>query len=426
MKVLIGSINAWHDSNAIGNTLSNWFSEQSDMEFSNIYSRSEMPSNKVCKSYFRITEIQMLKHIFSPEKIGGSFTLDLSQAKEAAPKSSGSKERGLINFIKKWNLKPAYMLSQSLWNSNLWLNGKFQSYIKDFSPDIFFSFATEPIILRKRMEAVKRIAGAKTVLFVADDVYSVYLESKLPKAKQVISDFEWCIQNCDLVYGASEELCKEYKEKFKREFCLLYKGCTVAPVKEKNHETIKLVYAGNLFYGRDKTLCELVKAMKTVNESGKKKMQLDIYTASPTSEENAAVLNTDGVSKIVGSRPYSEVVSAMQDADIVLHVESFDPQEIKKVRLSYSTKIIDCLQSGSCTLAIGPDGIASIHYLKKTDGAITVTDTEDLTAVLRELSDNYEKISAHSVLTNKYAKEYHDIRVVRNNIKNDFINLLKG
>lgn len=424
MRILIGSINAWHNSNAIGNTLSNWFDSQENMVFSNLYSRSEMPSNKVCTDYYRITEVQMLKNIFSSEKIGSHFTFDASKIKQEAPKSA-SNERSLINTIKKYNLKPVYALSQALWSNGKWVNQGFEKYIKDFNPDIFFSFATEPIILRKRMQTVKSLCNSKVVLFVADDVYSAFKDSTLPRKKQVIDDFKWCIKNADLVYGASDELCEEYEEIFSRDFKLLCKGCDVKDVKEKNNEVISLVYAGNLFYGRDKTLCELVNAIENVNSLDNKKMRLEIYTASPVSEESSKILNTDGASKIVGPKPYSEVVEKMHNADIVLHVESFEEDEIKKVRLSYSTKIIDCLQSGSCPLAIGPDGIASINYFKKVDGAITVTDTRCLTDILADLVKSPSKIYDNALLCNAYAKKYHDINAVRERINSDFIDLLK-
>ena len=425
MRILIGSINAWHNSNAIGNTLSNWFDSQENMVFSNLYSRSEMPSNNVCTDYFRITETQMLKNLFSKEKNGYHFNYDARKGNSTTP-NTAKHENSIINIIKKYNLSLVYALSQSLGNSNLWINNKLKEYISNYSPDIFFSFAEKPIILRKRIETIKSLCkNCKVVLFVADDVYTVFKQSTLPRKKQLVSDFDWCIANADLVYGASDELCKEYKSIFSRDFKLLCKGCDVKDVKEKNNEVISLVYAGNLFYGRDKTLCELVNAIEKVNSLGNKKMRLEIYTASPVSEESSKILNTDGASKIVGPKPYSEVVEKMHNADIVLHVESFEEDEIQKVRLSYSTKIIDCLQSGSCPLAIGPDGIASINYFKKVDGAITVTNTRCLTDILADLVKSPSKIYDNALLCNAYAKKYHDINTVRERINSDFIDLLK-
>lgn len=67
----------------------------------------------------------------------------------------------------------------------------------------------------------------------------------------------------------------------------------------------------------------------------------------------------------MGPRSYDEIKHIMHEADVVLHVESFDEKSIETVKYSFSTKIIDCLQSGSQILGVGPSGIASIEYLKK-------------------------------------------------------------
>ncbi len=46
----------------------------------------------------------------------------------------------------------------------------------------------------------------------------------------------------------------------------------------------------------------------------------------------------------MGPRSYDEIKHIMHEADVVLHVESFDEKSIETVKYSFSTKIIDCLQ----------------------------------------------------------------------------------
>ena len=54
----------------------------------------------------------------------------------------------------------------------------------------------------------------------------------------------------------------------------------------------------------------------------------------------------------------------MEETDVLVHVESFDAYCKAKTSLSISTKIPEYLSSKRLILAIGPDDIASMEYLK--------------------------------------------------------------
>ena len=58
------------------------------------------------------------------------------------------------------------------------------------------------------------------------------------------------------------------------------------------------------------------------------------------------------------------------EADILLHVESFNEKMKKYTRLSISTKIPEYLASKRLIIAIGPVDIASIEYLKDNKAAL--------------------------------------------------------
>jgi hypothetical protein len=92
-------------------------------------------------------------------------------------------------------------------------------------------------------------------------------------------------------------------------------------------------------------------------------------------------------------------------ADIVLHAESFAKKEIRKTRLSFSTKIIDCMQSGSCLLAIGPESTASIRFLQGEGIAETIVtdDVSDIEARLLRLIQDENAIPARAAVLNRYA-----------------------
>ena len=72
----------------------------------------------------------------------------------------------------------------------------------------------------------------------------------------------------------------------------------------------------------------------------------------------------------------------------VIHTESFETEMTNLVRFSVSTKIAESLMYGPCLIAYGPEGIASIDYLKENNAAWTITDTKDLKKGLKEILEN--------------------------------------
>ena len=150
---------------------------------------------------------------------------------------------------------------------------------------------------------------------------------------------------------------------------------------------------------------------------------MDIYTTTQVDEDIRNRLNVEGVSSLNSPKPYEEIQMIMSGSDIVLHVESFDKEQIEYVHYSFSTKITDCLQSGAMVLAIGPDSIASIEYLKKIPGVVVVTDLRSLSAIISNCVNNVQTISRNAIQTYEYARLELSIDKVRNRLQKDFTEL---
>ena len=98
MKILVISRNAWDDTNAIGNTLSNFFKGIENVEFASVYFRSSKPANNMCKTYYHTTEIEVIKKWFSSARIGKQFKLSELQEKNEDNKKT-HQEKKLVHFI---------------------------------------------------------------------------------------------------------------------------------------------------------------------------------------------------------------------------------------------------------------------------------------------------------------------------------------
>ena len=92
----------------------------------------------------------------------------------------------------------------------------------------------------------------------------------------------------------------------------------------------------------------------------------------------------------------------------VIHTESFDEMERKKVAYSVSTKIADSLASGTPILAYGPSEVASIEYLRKNNSAFCANSESELENVLSLLISNEEKRKEIIENALNLAKKNHD------------------
>lgn len=229
----------------------------------------------------------------------------------------------------------------------------------------------------------------------------------------------------DKVYGISQPMCDAYSKEFGCEVSLLHKGCELCAPRTDVNKPIEIVYAGNLMYGRDDILGKLALSLQSINTSEIKAV-LRIYTGTTITDDIDSKLNLGESSQIAGAKPYDDIKKIMKRSDVVLHVESFEPDQMKLVRYSFSTKITDCMQSGSVMMAIGPSGIASIEYSKQIPGSIVVDDLNKLEYELKGIVDNPETLVGRAKMINDYAKTHFEIGMVRSRLQNEIKLLVNG
>lgn len=150
----------------------------------------------------------------------------------------------------------------------------------------------------------------------------------------------------------------------------------------------RVSYIGNLSCGRYKTLLELGRAISEINDDTLTKV-IDVYSGSKEAEYISPLKNAPGIN-FRGAIPAEQVPEVMSESVMVIHTESFDPAMKELVRFSVSTKIAESLMYGPCLLAYGPEGIASIDYLKENNAAYVISRPEDLEKGLEKILTNKE------------------------------------
>ena len=409
----------WDDRRSLGNTLTSLFGGKTweNDQISSIYFRSAKPHNPVCRTYYQIRPGEILTGACCPGSIGRYFTWE----EEDCPENS--REKHYLEHLHRLPSDTGAACWEALARRGDWVNERLISWLKFQNPDVFFAYLGDDGVMEPMLRAVKKYTHAKIVLYGLDDVYGYHKMLPGARTQRITGALEAAVRQADLLYGISEEMCWEYGRIFARPFELLQKGCTWQEIRKRRRNPVKFVYAGNLRYGREETLIQVASALQKAKRAGLSGV-LNIYTRAAVSEKLRKKLEIPGVSRIRGSRPYEELQTILVSSDVVLVPESFRESEKIRTRLSFSTKIMDALQSGGVPLGIGPEGIGSINFLKKVPGAKVITDPEKLEEEIFSLLRSRCLLPSMAESVRGYALQHHDGDRVQQQLRRDFLELL--
>ena len=423
MKILVITRNAWDDTNSIGNTISNFFAKIEGIEFANIYFRESSPSNQLCNLYYRTSEIDVLKNWFSPRKIGRSFVQNLQNASDNEVNIS-KKEKKIIRFIQKHSINMAYRLSDYIWYSNKWLNENLKSFIDAYSPDMIFTFVKSAPQYYLTVKYLRENYNVPLLSWIADDEYTCLANNN---SQREIQNLRYILNESAVVKGCSEEICDYYNTVFGCNATPFYKSCELTTsTKTSSNNPIKFVYAGNLLYGRLDIIRKFADILEYYSENGTNAC-FEIYSNTTLQPEEVKRYFGDKVcTKYMGKKNYDFIKERLFQADIVLHVESFDKSQILKTKYSFSTKIIDYLQSGSVLLAIGPAEISSMRYIQRIQGAYIINDLDDMQSKVGYVLNDVSAFTLRSSMIREFAQQNHNADIIAKELSKTMSMLIKG
>ncbi len=429
MKVLIISAEVWQDKTNGGNVLSNMFRNM-DWEFAQIYCNPGMPDNMICKKYYQMTDGMVIRNMFSHKPIGKEFKY-ISGEKES---ESDSREIELPNqkfyeFFHKHRLGIFYSAKHFLWNISNWKNENLKKFIDNFSPDIIFAPCYGDRFMLRLTRFVGQYTGKKIISYISDDHYTLKQFSLSP-----IFWIERFILRCELrktfpyyslVYTMTEAQKSQCEKDLHGNMKILRKAAPYKNIEKKEivNNPIRIIYAGGIYLNRWKTLKMLVDVLREININGVKAV-LDIYTANEITRKINSVLN-DGINSHLHSSVSQEKLEKIyQNSDIALHVESFDIKNRLLVRMSFSTKIVDCLSSGCAVMAICDSKQGGFVYLNSENAAFCVSNFTEIKQTLQNILVNKNIVLEYSNKAKECCIRNHNVDQIETMIKCDFENLV--
>ncbi|MGM9682953.1 MAG: hypothetical protein ACI3XQ_05080 [Eubacteriales bacterium] len=421
MKVLIISAEVWQDGTNGGNVLSNMFSD-TNFELAQIYCNPGIPDNHLCKKYYQMTDSMVIHNFLKHKPIGKAFELEEDKQKQESKPEKPNKK--FYHFFRSHRLRVFYTVQSIIWNLSNWKNKGLNDFVKDFSPDIIFAPCYGNTFMLRLTRYIAKLTGKKVISYISDDSYTLkqfslspfYWINRFAVRRQLRKTFPYY----SLVYTMTETQKQQCERDFGANMKILLKSVSYGdiPAKETVGNPIRLVYAGGIYLNRWKTLLEVANAIKKINANGVN-FRLDIYTANELPKK-AYGLN-DGVNSFVHA-PVSqeELKNIYHNSDIALHTESFDLKNRLAVRMSFSTKIVDCLSSGCAVMAVCDEKQGGFVYLKENDAALCVSSKSEIYRTLEAIVNDPKIIFDYAENAKKCCLLNHDKKKITNMIITDF------
>lgn len=391
MKVLVISHNVFCATTNMGKTLSAYFKGWPQNDIAQFYIHSEMPTDDICANYYRITDKDAIRSIFTRKS--GTIFADGHAIEKSVETAPVGKTAALYQKARKRT--PAIYLARNLWwTLGAWKTKKLMRWLDEFNPDVVFFASGDYAFMYVIAREIAEMRKIPLYVCCMDDYY-LYNKNKdhfLGKLTHAMfmNEVHKTIHEAKALFCICDRMVAEYEKLFDKRCVTLY---TPASFQEKlsKEKKRKIAYIGNLGYSRHLQLVEIGRALKGLHADID---HIDVYSNELREEILAYMTKENGIF-FHGNVSAEEVKSIMAESIAVIHTESFDENIRRAVKYSVSTKIADSLMSGTCIFAYGSAEIASIRYLLDNDAAICACSKEELAQNLRILLEDKEFREKH-------------------------------
>lgn len=390
IKILVITVPSWN-SKVGANSWATFLESYPPENIASIYIRDEIPDSKICSRYFNISENKIIKSILrrstktgceiSPCIVSETDTHDLQAHNQRYAKMKKKRRYSML------------LARELIWKIGKWRTPELDAFLDNFKPDVILHSMDGYIHLNRVIEYAIKRTDATAIGYIWDDnftykqssdlgykIYRFFQARSLRRLSKMTNEF----------FAISPYTKKEADEYFGIDCHLLTKPLNSTPTVNygKIGARINILYTGNLYIGRDKSLLKVIEAIKRLPVGH---FHVDVYTNTQLDSEYLAQINPE-ICCIHPPISQSEVLEKQKEADILLFLEDIDGPDAKIARLSFSTKITDYLSAGKCILAVGNIDTAPMQYFIDNNAAIICGSENDIYTSLSRISDSQEII----------------------------------
>ncbi len=256
-------------------------------------------------------------------------------------------------------------------------------YIDTFKPEVIYTLGADIKVLRVCRFLAKR-CNIPIVIHNMDDYYGMDYKSinLVRRLNNYIlrKEYQQTYKYSKKSLAIGPKMATEYTNIFGLPFDWVM-NCV-----KRNHLTYRsplndgistIIFSGGLHGGRASTLEAIANYIE-----GIEKINLEIYTGLNDLKKYQKSFEKFKKSNIFEYVPKNNMFANLSRADILLHVESFEPRNLKYFRLSMSTKIPEYMVTGRPILCIGSLNIATVDYIKSNEIGHVISNVSEIDTAL--------------------------------------------
>lgn len=420
MKTLIVSGVPLRDDTNSGKTLQALFASFEASEIAQLYFSPDIPNSRICGSYYQLCEKQMITSFFGiiKNRCGGRVEPQSFETANAAF------NRNPLSITRNKRSLPVRLLREMLWRISFWKNQSLKLWLEEENPDVIFAVMQDTNASVRTFNWLAKQTKCSIILYVTDDYYydpenshNLFRRLYYKKRQKLYKKLSGTIVK---IIGCSEKITSAFtgvmgiKNKGNTIFTPSAAALLDIPYKQQTEKEIIIMrYFGNLGLGRWQMLRALGTVISEINQNNIRAI-LEVYS-SDIDESTHKELTVENGCVFKGWVHGQEYLELLKSADIAVHIESFEKNNIRRTWGSVSTKIADYLGAGKCILAIGPKSVASIEHIK--DSAFLIDDLLLLKSGVEELINDADLRTKLQVLARESALKQHNIKKISPDLK---------
>lgn len=397
LKCLVMSHNPLSMKTNNGKTMAALLSKFSDEQLCQIYFTEGEADFRLCSSFYKISEENVLKSLFGSQKKNGKEVVREELENKYEREGDNKKKIPGLDIIKKIvHSKTGRAIRSLCWAKAELFSEEMEKWLEKEKPQaVCLGIGDIPAFLELAYEICQKY---KLPLFmiIGDDyfsyersyniIYQIYLR-KLRNA------FRKNVEYSDMIFPCGERMQQKLSNEFGGKYTIAMNSVDLSETysdkyMDLNH--IQMVYIGNLGIGRWKVLLQIGKIAQQLKKNGRN-IQLDIYCGYVPEKKILKKIEKIPCIKFKGAIFGEELKKVKERADVLLFVEGFEKKFKKVLYTAISTKIPEYMVTGRGLFAVGPEYSAAIEYISKNN----------IGTVVKKLDRKQIKIALEDFLTNE-------------------------
>ncbi len=290
------------------------------------------------------------------------------------------------NIKYSWKSVISNILKNYCENSFICPERAFLKKIDEFSPTVIYTMGASTFVHNWVLYFAKRYHCPIVIHYMDNWRETTYKQDQRLKPILHLQEKQLRMMEDKMTYGLviSEAMAEYYTKTYGKKFLPLMNTVNDHRCADSQHSELQIVYAGGLHLNRNKSLQDVSSIVEKIDG-----VKLIVFTSTENMERYQNEFLEFKKTEFRQAVPHSLIHRVYNEADVLLHIESFDPGIQEFTKYSLSTKIPEYMGANKAILCYAPEAIESYQYIKRYNVGLCVSNKNDLTkAILQMLSQN--------------------------------------